>query len=930
MEAAPIPDPTTDYARAVVAGEIVVGRLVRLACERHLRDLDEGPARGLRFDPAAARRVFRFFGLLRHTDGQFAQKPFRLHPYQQFIIGSLFGWKKADGARRFIVAYVEIGKGNGKALALDTPLFTPDGWRTMADIGAGDRVFDEKGLPTEVLYATDPMFGHPCFRVGFSDGGEIVADAGHLWITSSLRSGGKHGPKAPAEPRKGMASLKTTAQIAATLKLSASRSRHPQAKWNHRIEVAAPLELPDRELPIPPYTLGAWLGDGDSDSARIFSPGTKKTILAAIKEEGVRVEARKGDRAILGREHGLQAQLRALGILKNKHIPVAYLLASRKQRTALFQGLNDTDGHASKSGQCEFCICDERLAMDFVELARTLGYKPMVTVANAVIYGRVVGKRWRIKFQSYRDDPAFRLPAKASRLPWRPNTRPLSRGRKITGCEPIASVPVKCIRVANQSGLFLAGRNLVPTHNTPLAAGVGLYGLVADGEAGAQIYSAAVTRDQAMLSFVDAENMAKESPEIAERIDFNVGNMAVLESNSFFRAISSEKRGLDGKRVHIALVDELHEHPSAIVVDKMRAGTKSRRQALIFEITNSGYDRNTVCYQHHEYSRQVLEGILADDGWFAYVCQLDPCEKCAADGKSMPTDGCPNCDQWTDEKTWIKANPGLDAILTRQYLAGQVKEARGMPTKENIVRRLNFCQWTEQDVRWLPMADWDACPKTIDLDALQGRLCFGGLDLSATSDFTAFVLCFPPPDGEGEWIWVPYIWIPGASAEERERRDRLPITAWQRAGYIKMTEGNVVDDDFIVSDIATIAGKFAIKDIGFDSWNALHAANRLKDMGFELVEMRQGHATLNEPCKKLEKLVRAHELNHGGHPVLRWMASNVVVRLDANANYAPDKAKSGQKIDAIVAGLMAMGRAIRHLDDSFVYNTRGIRTLGGE
>jgi phage terminase large subunit-like protein len=318
--------------------------------------------------------------------------------------------------------------------------------------------------------------------------------------------------------------------------------------------------------------------------------------------------------------------------------------------------------------------------------------------------------------------------------------------------------------------------------------------------------------------------------------------------------------------------------------------------------------------------------VLEDDGWFAYVCQLDPCEKCAADGKQMPTDGCANCDQWTDEKTWIKANPGLDVILTRQYLAGQVKEARGMPTKENIVRRLNFCQWTEQDVRWIPMADWDACPKEIDLPALKKRPCFAGLDLSATSDFTALVLCFPPEGEDDPWIWLPRIWIPGVTAEERERRDRLPITVWERQEFIRMTEGNVVDYDFVIREIEKLGEEYSIQEIGFDSWNATQAANQLKELGFNMVEMRQGAATLNEPCKMLEKLVRSHRLNHGGHPVLRWMASNVVVRLDANANYAPDKAKSGQKIDAIVAGLMGMGRAIRHLEEPVVYSERGFLT----
>src|SRR5262245_25267135 len=225
---------------------------------------------------------------------------------------------------------------------------------------------------------------------------------------------------------------------------------------------------------------------------------------------------------------------------------------------------------------------------------------------------------------------------------------------------------------------------------SPLAAGIALYGLSADGETGAEVYSAAVTRDQAKIVFADAVKMVTASPALSRRIDRTVNNLAVLSTNSFFRPVSSEARGLDGKRVHIAVIDEIHEHPSSHVVDKMRAGTKGRRQALIFEITNSGYDRNSVCWAHHEYSTKVLDRIIQDDSWFTYVCQLDPCEECQRQGKTQPQDNCPNCDQWTDEKVWIKANPCLDVSITRRYLSEQVREAQGMPSKQNIVKRLNF------------------------------------------------------------------------------------------------------------------------------------------------------------------------------------------------------------------------------------------------
>jgi len=255
---------------------------------------------------------------------------------------------------------------------------------------------------------------------------------------------------------------------------------------------------------------------------------------------------------------------------------------------------------------------------------------------------------------------------------------------------------------------------------SPLAAAVGLYALVADGEEGAEIYSAAVTREQAGILWSDAKHMVEASPALSRRVSVNVRNLAVLSTNSYFRPVSSEARSLDGKRVHFALIDELHEHPSAMVVDKMQAGTKGRRQPLIFEITNSGYDRHSVCYQHHDYSIRILEGILDDDGWFAFVCALD------------------EGDDWQDEAVWPKANPNIDVSVTLKYLREQVREAVGMPAKQNIVKRLNFCIWTEQSTRWIDIALWDACRQPIDRESLIGRVCFGGLDLSSTTDISAF------------------------------------------------------------------------------------------------------------------------------------------------------------------------------------------------
>lgn len=432
---------------------------------------------------------------------------------------------------------------------------------------------------------------------------------------------------------------------------------------------------------------------------------------------------------------------------------------------------------------------------------------------------------------------------------------------------------------------------------TPLAAGIALYLLVADGERGAQVYAAATKIDQAKLSFTDAERMVQASPDLRALVDQKVNNLAVLETGSFFRPISSEKRGLDGKRVHGAVIDELHEHPTAIVVDKIRAGTKGRRNALIFEITNSGYDRHSVCWNHHEYSRQVLEGVTPNDSWFAYVCQLDPGDDWKVEGPH-----------------WLKANPNLGVSLPWQYLRDQVREAVGMPSKQNIVRRLNFCEWTEQAERWLDLPLWDAGAVPVDVDALRGRACYLGLDLSSVRDLSALALVFPDEDGAAVDVEMKF-WVPEDELHKRVQRDHVPYDVWLRDGHLEATPGNVIDYDHIRAAVLAAVETYDVRELGYDPWNATQLITQLTADGVACFPVRQGFGSMSAPTKLLEKLVLGQQLRHGGQPVLRWNASNVAIEQDAAGNIKPSKPKSTERIDGIVAIVNALDRASRHDGD---------------
>lgn len=474
---------------------------------------------------------------------------------------------------------------------------------------------------------------------------------------------------------------------------------------------------------------------------------------------------------------------------------------------------------------------------------------------------------------------------------------------------------------------------------SPAAAALGLYCMIADGELEAEVYSAATTREQAGICFRDARNMGERlcaaSPQMASALTVGEHNIAFGPKRSFFRPVSSEHRGLDGKRPHCVLVDELQEHPTSIVVDKMRAGTKGRRQALIFEITNSGHDRTTVCWQHREYSIRVLEGNWQDDSWFAYVCQLDPCAKCRDEGKTTPTDGCPDCDQWDDESVWLKVNPYLGRSVTLKYLREQVNEAKGNPAKEGIVKRLNFCIWTQAAVHAIPMDRWDSCKRAIDREALKGRECYAGLDIGAVSDFTAFALLFPHddteevevpldpanPNGDKKTIQrrsftlLPWFWLP-ASPVKRDAHMANVLDGWRRQKLIRTTPGDTVDYDQVLEEILAIGidypFRFIAVDRGFQGGQMCN--NLMKHFGEAVVECPQGIISMNAPFREFIELVINGRMHHDGNPVLRWMVSNCAAETRGGL-IKPSKEHSKEKIDIVTAAVMGLREAMLHPEE---------------
>src|SRR5262245_50241071 len=344
---------------------------------------------------------------------------------------------------------------------------------------------------------------------------------------------------------------------------------------------------------------------------------------------------------------------------------------------------------------------------------------------------------------------------------------------------------------------FRRGYIEVPKKNgkSTLFAGLSLYLLTCDGEPGAEIYSAAVDRDQASIVFNEAANMVDSSSHLASRLTLVRSTKRIVDhrSRSFYRALSADVPAKEGLNAHAVLIDELHAQKTRDLWDTLRYAGASRRQPLHLSITTAGYDRHSICWEQHEYARQVLAGVIEDLSFFAFIAAADP------------------EDDWTDPAVWRKANPSFGVTISEEQFAEDCREAQESPAKENSFRRYRLNQWTEQEVRWLNMEKWDA--NGASPGKLDGYTCFVGLDLSSTTDISALELVFAADDG---YAVLPFFWVPADGARQRERRDHVPYTQWIRDGYMRATPGEVVDYDVIRRDINELGRRYHIREIAID------------------------------------------------------------------------------------------------------------------
>lgn len=462
----------------------------------------------------------------------------------------------------------------------------------------------------------------------------------------------------------------------------------------------------------------------------------------------------------------------------------------------------------------------------------------------------------------------------------------------------------------------------IPRKNgkSQLAAGVGLYLTVGDGEAGAEVYSSATKRDQARIVWSEAAAMVKSSPELKRFVKVYRSNLHVERTGSKFEPLSADSGTLDGLSPHGNIVDELHAHKDRGVWDVLDTAMGARRQPLTLAITTAGsYEPESIGWQLHDHAVKVLEGVLEDDQFFAFIAAAD------------------EGDDLFSEATHRKANPNWGVSVKSDYLPGQAEKAQSQPGFLNEYLRLHLNVWTRTVTRWLSLERWAECDPAPAGDvraaavarelSLEKRSCFGGLDLSTKLDLCALALVFPREDDVLDVICR--FWLPEQTIANYAKKGQRHYETWARDGWLTATPGDVVDYEFIRAEVNAFSKRFALQQVAYDPWGATDLATRLMGDGITMVECRQGFQSLSEPSKDLEARIIQKKVRHANNPVLRFCVSNASTDTDAAGNIKPSKKKSVERIDGVVATVMGLSRCIsaKPASGSYLATQTGI-TLG--
>jgi phage terminase large subunit-like protein len=882
-----------EYANDVISGRIPNCKFVVGAVKRYLKDLNNKEAT-FYFDADFAERYLRLVQKFPHVIGKWDTPNIVYLPWQKWIWINIMGFKnKSTNLRRFRICHVELPRGQGKALDLQTEVPTPDkGIVKFGELKVGDKLYARDGSVCSIVNKNKIHYPD-AYRIHFSDGSEVICSGNHLWFTSDKKERDREYDKLnlPYE------SVKSAEKIFETQKYGDYQS-------NHRVPTTKPT-LGGVKLNHP-YYLGYWIGNGRTKGTDLcVHEDHVGEVSKYILEDGVsinrvtKIPGRKAKRIMVSEMGNATSKFVKAD---KKFIPDSILNTNLKCRKLFLAGLLDSDGTCHiKSGLTSFGTIHLHIAESVKKICCSLGI--IATIQREYIGDRNTRSNtqffYRVSFTS--SESYFKLSGKSDRV--KPKVRATQKGRYITKVEKLSDkVPMFCIEVDSKDKSFLITNQYIPTHNSAMASQCSLFFLALDNPNGNMIANVATKKDQARIVLDSSRAMAQKSKAFRRETGVEVLAHTILhkKSNSMIRALSSDKNGLDGLNDVLAVCDELHAM-NREVFDVIYSGMSKRKDSLTLCITTAGFSVDSVGYSQSSYAKRICEDKIDDDQFFAVVYTID------------------EGDDIFDEITWKKANPSygqsVDAVTFEAKAKKAIEQPQDLPNFK--VKHLNI--WLSEMESFYDVDKLIKCEKPITLEQFKGKKVRIGVDISSHIDLTSLGLIFFE---DGNYYMFDKSYIPEASL--MVKRNSLYDECVAK-GYLIKTKGEAINQEFIEKELKQMCKDFRVLDVCLDPWNSVKLMQDLQKDRVPTTEFRMTVANLSEPMKKMDVLIREEKIFYNGSPLLNWSFGNVVAKIDAANNVFPRKNNEKLKIDPVIALLMSLASWLQSGTEESVYNQRGLR-----